>query len=33
MLDIAVVTFGIVTAFGLVFFGLFMRFGRHWNGR
>jgi hypothetical protein len=31
MLETIIIASGVVTAFGLLFFGLFMRFGRDWN--
>lgn len=33
MLDTIIVASGIMVAVSLVFTGLFMRFGRDWNGR
>jgi hypothetical protein len=33
MLDTIIITSGIMVAVSLIFMGLFMRFGRDWNGR
>lgn len=32
MLDFVIIAIGITTAVGLIFVGLFMNFGRAWNG-
>ena len=33
MLNTVIISCAIIAAFGLLFFGLFMHFGRDWNGK